>query len=132
LLTDMGGVALARGNAEHAAQLFSEGLALSWKIGDKRRLAFCLEGLAMTAGSGQPGRAAQLFGAAAALRDAIGAPLPPSEQADYARNLAAARADAADTFATSWSAGSAMALEHAIECALDRVGMAAEGINESS
>ena len=117
-------------DAEQAARLYREALALSWKIGDKRRVAFCLEGLAIAAGARRRLGAAQLFGAAAALRDAIGAPLPPSEQADYARNLAAARADAADTFATSWSAGSAMALEQAIEYALDRVGMAAECVNE--
>ena len=59
-------------------------------------------------------------GAAAALRDAIGAPLPPSEQADYERNLAAAQAGDADTFAAAWSAGGAMALEQTVDYALDR------------
>ena len=105
LLTDMGGVAQARDDADQAARLYSEALALSWKIGDKRRVAFCLEGLATAAGACRRLRAAQLFGAAAALRDAIGAPLPPSEQADYARNLAAARAGDAEAFATAWAAG---------------------------
>ena len=93
-------------------------LALSWKIGDKRRVAFCLEGLATAAGTGQRLRAAQLFGAAAALRDAIGAPLPPSEQADYECNVAAARAHDADTFAAAWDAGSTMALEQTVAFAL--------------
>jgi predicted ATPase/DNA-binding XRE family transcriptional regulator len=118
LLTDMGGVAQAHADADQAARLFGEALALSWKIGDKRRVAFCLEGLATAAGARRRDRAAQLFGAAAALRDAIGAPLPPSEQADYELNLAAARAGDADTFAVAWSAGEAMTLEQAVEYAL--------------
>ena len=92
LLTDMGGVALAQADAERAARLYGEGLELSWRIGDKRRAAFCLEGLAAAEVPRQARRAAYLFGAAAALRDAIGSPLPPSEQADYDRGLAAARA----------------------------------------
>jgi len=125
LLTDLGGVAQARDNAEQAARLYREALALAWKIGDKRRVAFCLEGLAIAAGTCQRLHAARLFSAAAALRDAIGAPLPPSDQADYARNLAAARAGAADTFAAAWRAGGAMALEQAVEYALDREGIAA-------
>jgi tetratricopeptide (TPR) repeat protein len=120
LLTDMGGVAQAGGDAARAAQLFGEALALSWKIGDKRRLAFCLEGLATAVGSGQPLHAAQLFGAAAALRDAIGAPLPPSEQADYDRNLAAVRAGDLDSFLATWNMGGAMTLEHVVTFALDR------------
>jgi len=118
LLTDMGGVAQARNAADQAARLYGEALALSWKIGDKRRVAFCLEGLATAAGTCQRIRAARLFGAAAALRDAIGAPLPPSEQADYERNLAAARAGDADTFMAAWRAGGAMGLEQAVEYAL--------------
>jgi tetratricopeptide (TPR) repeat protein len=118
LLTDMGGVALARNDAGHAARLFGEALALSWRIGDKRRLAFCLEGLAMALGSGQGLHAARLFGAAAALRDAIGAPLPPSEQADYERNLAALRAADAGAFMAAWDAGQALAPQQAVEFAL--------------
>jgi predicted ATPase len=118
LLTDMGSVAQARGDANRAGQLYGEGLALSWKIGDKRRAAFCLEGLAAAAAN-QPLRAAQLFGAAAALRAAIGAPLPPSEQADYDRSLAAARQGDPKAWVAAWEIGRAMALEHVIECALD-------------
>jgi hypothetical protein len=118
LLTDMGGVALARDDAGHAERLYAEALALSWKIGDKRRAAFCLEGLATAAGPRQAGRAARLFGAAAALRDAIGSPLPPSERADYERGLATARAADPQTFAAEWDAGRAMEAEQAVEYGL--------------
>jgi predicted ATPase len=118
LLTDMGGVALARDDAEQATRLYSEALALSWKIGDNRRAAFCLEGLATAAGPRRAGRAARLLGAAAALRDAIGSPLPPSERADYERGLALARAADPLAFATHWEAGQAMKSEQAVAFAL--------------
>jgi predicted ATPase/DNA-binding XRE family transcriptional regulator len=126
LLTDMGGVAQARDDEEQAARRFGEALALSWKIGDKRRVAFCLEGLATAAGSGRRLRAAQLFGAAAALRAAIGTPLPPSEQADYERNLAVARAGDPQAFTTAWDIGRALELEQAVEFALDSLDTVAE------
>jgi len=118
LLTDMGGVALARADVERTAQLYNEALALSWRIGDKRRVAFCLEGLAAAAGPGQAGRAARLFGAAAALRDAIGSPLPPSERSDHEQSLAAARAGDPDAFAAAWAEGQAVELEQAVVVAL--------------
>jgi len=117
LLTDMGGVALAQNDAEQAARLYAEALALSWKIGDKRRVAFCLEGLA-AAGPCPAGRAARLFGAAAALRDAIGSPLPPSERPDYERGLAVAHAGDPQAFAAAWAVGRAMEFEQAVAYAL--------------
>ncbi len=63
------------------------------KIGDKERIAACLEGLgAVGAVQGQPAWTAQLLGAAEAVRQHIGAPLPPVYRADYERSVAAARA----------------------------------------
>jgi hypothetical protein len=64
----------------------------------------------------QPEHAARLFGATEAVREALGAPVPPSERADYERHVAAVRA-ALD--AAAWAAGRAMALEDAIVLALD-------------
>jgi predicted ATPase len=118
LLTDMGGVALARNHTEQAARLYSEALALSWTIGDKRRVAFCMEGLAMAAGPRCAPHAARLFGAAEALRAAIGAPLPPSERADYQHGLAAACAGDPQAFAVALDAGKEMELERAVAYAL--------------
>ncbi|MEO7908979.1 MAG: tetratricopeptide repeat protein, partial [Roseiflexaceae bacterium] len=132
LLTDMGGVAQAREHLEQAARLYREALALSWRIGDKRRVAFCLEGLATATGARERLCAAQLFGAAAALRNMIGAPLPPSEQADYKINLTAVCAGAPDTFAAAWNVGGAMALEQSIEYALTGVGMIEDCVSEAA
>jgi hypothetical protein len=120
LLTDMGTVAEAHGSAAQAAQLYGEGLALAWKVGDKRRVAFCLEGLAAVAGPRRRHRAARLFGAAAALREAIGSPLPPAERAGYERSVAAARRGDQAAFVAAWSEGQSMPLEQVLGYALDQ------------
>jgi hypothetical protein len=65
--------------------------------------------------------AARLWGAAARLREDIGAPLPPNERPRYDRRVAAARAALGDdtAFARAWHEGGALTLEHAIELALE-------------
>jgi hypothetical protein len=68
---------------------------------------------------GQPERAARLFGAAAATRRLIGAPLAPTERSRYERLLAAVRAQLDEgTFAAAWAAGRTLPLEQAIAEAL--------------
>jgi hypothetical protein len=69
----------------------------------------------VTEAQGQPERAAQLFGAAAALREAIGESLPPAEQARNDQAGAALRVALGDAvFAAAWEAGRTMPLEQAI------------------
>jgi hypothetical protein len=68
---------------------------------------------------GQPERATRLCAAVAAMRTAIGAPLPPPERATYDATVATARAALGeDTFAAAWAAGQALPLEQAIAEAL--------------
>ncbi|HEU5097823.1 MAG TPA: tetratricopeptide repeat protein, partial [Roseiflexaceae bacterium] len=113
VLTNLGEVLQTQGKSAQAIARYVESLTLRAELGDKEGIAYSLEGLAEVAGSrGQPKRAARLWGAAAALREAIGAPLPPSEQPHYDHNLAAARAqfDAA-AFDTAFAAGASMTLE---------------------
>jgi hypothetical protein len=63
--------------------------------------------------------AAKLFGAAAALRELLGAPLPPVEQATYEARLAAVRSRLKeDDFATAWKDGEAMDVDEAVAFAL--------------
>jgi hypothetical protein len=65
-------------------------------------------------------RAARLFGAAAALREAIGAPLPPVEHAAYDRSVAALRAALPEAaFAAAWAEGRRMTVDQAIDTALE-------------
>src|SRR5438874_1867400 len=59
--------------------------------------------------------AAQLWGTADALRDAIGVPIPPVELADYERSLSATRVHLGErAFAAAWSQGRAMTPEQAL------------------
>src|SRR5262249_58383083 len=64
-------------------------------------------------------RAARLFGAAAVLREVIGAPLPPSERAKHAGLVGRARAMLEDEeFAAAWAEGQAMDADQAVAYAL--------------
>ena len=96
-------------------------------LNDLWRAASVLELLAQTAASqGHPGRAARLFGAAAALRERTGTPPPPCERPDLDRGLAATRADLGEeTFAQDRAEGAAAALESVFDFALGPGGDAA-------
>src|SRR5205085_802959 len=72
LTLHLGVVALTLGESERAGDLYREALMRSQEIADKRAIAGCLCGLGVVAVPGQPERAARLFGAAEALREAIG------------------------------------------------------------
>jgi predicted ATPase/class 3 adenylate cyclase len=94
---------------EHMAAraLYEESLAIAREVGDKELIATGLEGLAgVVALQGEPARAAQLWGAAEALREVIGAPLPPIDHAAYDRSVAAACAELGEkNFAAAWNEG---------------------------
>jgi non-specific serine/threonine protein kinase len=124
-LYTLGYVALFQGHDGRAASCFVDSLVLRREMGDKVRIAHCLAGLAGVAGAqGQAAPAARLFGAAAALLDAIGAPLNPIGRAVYDRNLVAVRASMDEAaFEAAWAEGQAMSQEQAIAEAL---GIAAE------
>jgi predicted ATPase/DNA-binding SARP family transcriptional activator/DNA-binding CsgD family transcriptional regulator len=105
---------------EAAAGFLREGLALIQRIGDWEWATYCLESFAALAGAqGDGTRAARLYGAAEALRETIGAPLPPVDRPDYDRSVAAARSRLDEAaFAAAWAEGRAMPLETAVEYAL--------------
>jgi hypothetical protein len=65
-------------------------------------------------------RAARLLGAAHALREAIGAPLPLSDRAEHDDNVRAVRTALGDrAFTALWDAGQTMDLDQSIACALE-------------
>jgi non-specific serine/threonine protein kinase len=115
-LHNLGQVAGHEGGLPLAATFFRDSLVLFQEIGDRRGVAACLAGAAAVAtGEGQPERAARLFGAAEVLLDAIGAPLPPTDQAEFERNAAAARALLnEETFTAAWAEGRSWSLEQAV------------------
>ena len=75
----------------------------------------CLVGLGeVVAAQHKLAWAAQLWGAAEALRDALGVPIPPVERADYERSLSAARVHLGErAFAAAWAQGRSMTPEQA-------------------
>jgi len=79
-------------------------------------IAPTLEGLAVVAAAqGETTWAVRLLAAAAALRDSLGAPLPPIYRADYERCAAAARAQLGEqAFAVAWAEGRGMTWEQAL------------------
>lgn len=113
-LTRLGDVALARGDQALATAQQRESLALSATLGDPRSTADPLEGLAAALATADPALAAQLFGAAATLRDQLGTPRPAVRRALHAHSLTAARAALGDTaFATAYASGAALTLDAA-------------------
>ncbi|KOX30818.1 MULTISPECIES: BTAD domain-containing putative transcriptional regulator [unclassified Streptomyces] len=116
VLAELGFVAELRGDAEGARERHEKGYATALTTGDPRAVALALEGLAGAhALAGRAEGAAVLLGAAAALRTATGAPLPPAERRDVARVEATARkALGPDAFATAFARGGTLPPEAAV------------------
>jgi predicted ATPase len=86
ILAELGFAAEQGGDAHGAEALHLRGLEAARRTGDPRALALALEGVAGARSlAGDPAHAARLLGAADALRDAVGAPLPPAERGDVDR-----------------------------------------------
>lgn len=119
-LDSLGMVAAARGELERARGHFAASLGIVRDLDDRWCIVACLDGLAGVAGEqGDPLRAARIWGAAEALRDASGASISPAWQASYEAKVAAARAEADDTaWTAAWAEGRSMTLREAVEYAL--------------
>ena len=105
-----------QGDRIAARALFDESLALARKGGDTLIIVSALEGLAgIVAVQEEPTWAVRLWGAAEALREAMGAPIPLVYRASYERSVAAACAHLDEqAFAISWAEGRAMSPEQAL------------------
>ena len=119
-LNHLGLMALFQGDYGRAQDLCKESLELSRQPGMMHVIAYSLHTSAAVAGSqGQPVRSAGLWGAAEALREAIGTAFSPLELRVYEPHIAAARAQIADAaWEEAWQKGRAMSMEEAIEYAL--------------
>jgi non-specific serine/threonine protein kinase len=118
-LTNLGWTAAIRAD-EIAVALCQEALMLYREVGNKLGIAFCLEGIgAGLTIANQPERAAQLFGAAYALRQAIAA-LPSGTHARHLESTIQKARDSmsASEFAAERSKGESMSLDVAIEHAI--------------
>jgi len=119
-LGNLGLLASHQGDYEIARTLQKESLSLRRELGNKSGIACSLEALAfLEVADGQPERAARLWGAAKALREAIQYPELPNEQEEYERNIqAVCMALGEEAYAATWKQGQAMTIEQAIEYAL--------------
>jgi predicted ATPase/class 3 adenylate cyclase len=120
-LSNLGLTARFQGEHARAAELYKESLALRRDLGDRSGIALCLEGLAAVGGAQQDyERAARLLGAAETLREALDAPIPPTERAEYDQNKAVVCAGLDQTtLAAAWAQGRALTLGEMIEHALE-------------
>jgi predicted ATPase/DNA-binding CsgD family transcriptional regulator len=113
-LNDLGVVVGERGNLTRAATLQSESLDLWHRIGSREGVADALAGLATVVAAGQPEQAARLFGASAALADAVGYSFGLPERAVHERAVAGLKSTMGDAaFAAAWNAGRDLSLDRA-------------------
>ncbi len=118
VLSSIGQIDQALGDVAQAVKDFQEALRIAHELGDKRRMAFSLEGLAEAWAESDPARGARILGAAHALREAIRSPLPPGEQAGYAAmqtHIQSALGEA--TFTEAWQQGYAFTFPKILEAA---------------
>jgi predicted ATPase/DNA-binding SARP family transcriptional activator len=120
LLHNLGCVALHQGDLARARALFAESLAKFRDGRSQRGIAECLAAFAAAALAGDRGtRAARLWGAGEALREAAGVAMWAADQIEYDRQVAALRTKLDQgSLAAAWAAGRALAPEQAIAEAL--------------
>jgi predicted ATPase len=117
VLTTLGVVAGAQGDAARAEAALLEALGLAEAGAPCWVVAAGLEALAVPAmRQGVPARAVRLLGAAAALRAAMGVPLPAAHRGDHDRVVAGARTALGEAaYASTWQAGQALSFRQAVE-----------------
>ena len=115
-LNHLGTLAFHQGDYASARSLYEESLSIRRELGDKWGIVYSLEAFArLNLQENRSEQAAALWGAAQRLRKEIGFPLPPDEQDEYDRAVAAAReALGEEAFAAAWEEGRAMTLEQAV------------------
>jgi predicted ATPase/DNA-binding SARP family transcriptional activator len=119
-LSNLGAAAAARGDYDTAHGRYLDSLQRRWVLKDRWGIAECLEGVAAArAAIGRSAEAAQLLGAAEAIRETLGFPIAPDERINYDRLAAAIRQGmSAETLSAAWQIGRAMPLAAAVELAL--------------
>jgi predicted ATPase len=115
-LADLGSLAREQQDRPTAHSLYRESITIFQELQHKRGIARLLECFACSAAAeSQAARALRLAGAAAALRQNIGAPLAPAEQTKLETSLEPARQAVSNTAgATAWLEGWALPPEKAI------------------
>jgi tetratricopeptide (TPR) repeat protein len=116
-LADLGSLAGEQGDYSTAHSLYRESIIIFQELEHNRGIARLLECFACSAAAQVDAeRSLRLAGAAAALRQNIGAPLTPTERIKLESNLEPARQAMSNTAGTTaWLQGWALPVEKAIE-----------------
>ena len=119
--SELAHVARQAGDLAQARHLYEQNLPRWVDLGNRPAIAHELECLAFIArAQAAPERAARLFGAAEALREAIGAPMAAHERSEYEREVAALRALwPAPEREAAWAAGRVLTLDEAVAYGLN-------------
>jgi predicted ATPase/DNA-binding XRE family transcriptional regulator len=123
-LLALGYTRFEQGDIAGAEELFREGLTMSRQMPMQSIITIGLEGMGLVAAaSGLPQRAARLWGATEALREATGERRWPVFQAVYERMVAASRAQLPATeWQAAWASGRELTMVEAVAEALESVG----------
>ena len=115
-LLALGNAALDRGESSAARNSYARATEVFQRLGDPRSIARLLEAFALVAASDADApRALKLAGAAAALRQTIGAQLAPSERAVFEQTLESVRlGPQAPAAGPAWMEGWSMSVDEAI------------------
>ena len=114
-------IALFRDDYHRVIPLCRESLGITRQIGDRWSISRAMAHIASTTAIYEKKhvRAATLFGIAEVLREAIGAPVPQSEEKFHDAAVSAMReALSSESFDAAWQRGRSMALDRAIDYAL--------------
>jgi hypothetical protein len=116
-LADLGSLAREQGNYSAACSLYRESIKIFHEMDHKRGIARLLECFAGAAAVQlEAERSLRLAGAAAALRQNIGAPLTPAEQSKLEGSLNQARQALTNTAGvTAWLEGWSLPVEKIVE-----------------
>ena len=129
--TNLGWLAIARGERTEAATQLEAALERYFQLGDKQGIAETLEAYAELATLHRaPRRAATLYGAAAAIREAIGAPVAVIDAPRIDKARARAQKMAGESWAKYYQRGGELAIETA--CSLAIAPLAPEASTEAS
>src|SRR5947209_13697050 len=119
----LAGLSMVQGNYATARTSYEACLELLQEVGDREFLASCLEELAAVVVAQECEKrsvseifwAAQLWGAAERLREAIGAAIPPVHRAAYEQAVTLAYSQVGErAFRAAWTQGRGMTPEQAL------------------
>ena len=120
-LSNIGAVTFEQGDYASARLLQKESVGIFMELGDKRSLAYTLEAFASLAKhENAVKRSVRLMAAAAALRELLGAPLPPLDSEKQKQEEAAVQQILGEAaFVAAWEEGRALTWEQAVAYALE-------------